>query len=111
MSEHLHVVEGDETTFDASNPAHVRRKQQAAKREDRKLDVFLSAMMEQREGRDWMWWLLGQTGIYQSSFSNSALVMAHKEGARNLGLTVTAELVRVCAPQYMLMMQERQGDV
>ena len=108
MSEHLHIVEGDETTFDASNPRHVKKRRDESKRTDNKRDAFLSAMMEQPEGRSWMWWLMEQTNMYHASFSPNAMVMAHKEGARNVGLAVLAEVMRVAPAEYLLMMKERQ---
>lgn len=53
---------------------------------------MLQAIMQHKEGRKWMYWLLGECHVFAPVFDKNALVMAHSEGERNVGLKILAEL-------------------
>lgn len=63
------------------------------------------AVMGTREGREWMWDILSTTGMYRSSFTGNSETF-FREGERNIGLKLTAELTRDCIEEYTLMQKE-----
>ena len=58
-------------------------------------------------GRRFLWRLLDDAGVWASSFSLEPLAMAHAEGRRSVGLALMAELQRVDAVAYALMLREQ----
>lgn len=96
--------------FDAGDPDHVRDRARKAKRRDRAHDAVLGALMERAEGRAWLWELLGFCGVFQSSFAPNALEMARREGQRNVGLRLLAEINRVAPDGYMQMLKEQANE-
>lgn len=64
--------------------------------------------MSHEATRAWMYDLLARCQMYQSSFSKSALEMAFNEGARNVSLQLTADLMRLCPDDYVKMLREQQ---
>ena len=67
---------------------------------------FLWLMGDPR-GRRIMWRLLEMTGIYRSSFTGNSETF-FREGARNVGLQLVAEIHNLCPEQYSLMTQEQR---
>lgn len=53
---------------------------------------MLKAIMGLKQGRKWIYWLLGECHVFAPIFDKNALSMAHSEGERNVGLKVLAEL-------------------
>lgn len=94
--------------FDAGDPEAVKaRKRELKGAETLRLDA-LKAIMGVPNGRAYMWWLLGQCGIYRSSFAGDPHRTAFNEGQRNIGLIVFAELHQHCAGDYQKMVAEAQ---
>lgn len=98
MSDHIDL--GDESS--------VTTRQRELKVRENAQDTVLRVMMEQKEIRKWMFELLSRCHMFQTSFSKSALEMAFMEGARNVGLQVQNDLVRVSPELYLKMMKEQQ---
>lgn len=65
-------------------------------------------VMSNKQGRRFMWRLLGRAGIYQSSFSSDSAVMAFNEGNRNAGLQQLNDIMEVCPERYAEMMNEQK---
>lgn len=64
-------------------------------------------LMGSRRGRRIVWRLLEQTGVFRSTFSPTAMVMAFQEGNRNFG-NRTLELIHGNCPElYPTMMKEQ----
>src|SRR5689334_796987 len=63
-------------------------------------------VMSSPRGRRFMWWLLGETGLYESIFRQpSHLVMAaerlvYNGARREIGLELQSELRRTCPTEY-----------
>jgi len=55
-----------------------------------------------------MYDLLATCQMFQTSFSKSALEMAFNEGARNVGLRITADIMRVTPDNYVKMLREQK---
>lgn len=65
----------------------------AAKRERQRRDIEdLKWLLEQAQGRRFVWRLLEQAGVYQSTFNSSGSVTAFNEGKRAIGLWALAQI-------------------
>lgn len=65
----------------------------------------LRAVMGTPEGRRFVWGLLGECGLYRSSYHPSALIHFN-EGQRSIGLALLARLNDHCPDQYLTMQGE-----
>ena len=97
--------------FDAGNARQVSERTRKARREQAEQDNVLVQVMTTTAGRRWMWWLLSECGVFRSSFSPEALVMAKCEGERNIGLILTAQIMRVRPMEYVTMTTENTEKV
>lgn len=66
-------------------------------------------LMGSKRGRRIVWRLLERTGVYRSSFTGNSETF-FREGQRNVGLMLMAQIHEVCPDQYALMLKE-QRDV
>lgn len=66
-------------------------------------------LMGSKRGRRIVWRLLERTGVYRSSFTGNSETF-FREGQRNVGLMLMAQIHEVCPDQYALMLKE-QNDV
>lgn len=96
----------DEALLDAGDIKKVSKVEAAAKRRQRDDDNILRSLLATQAGRGWTWRLLSRAHIMHSSFSPDPLVMAMKEGERNIGLSLVADILRVCPENYVLMSNE-----
>ncbi len=65
--------------------------------------------MKTRSGRRLLWRLLEMAGVYRSTFSQDALVMAFQEGQRNQGLMLLTDIHAVDPDGYILMAKEAKA--
>lgn len=65
-------------------------------------------LMESERGRRIVWRLLSNAGVFRSSWSQNALVMAYCEGFRNYGLGTLLSINSACPEAYAAMVQENQ---
>lgn len=77
-------------------------------RSQKSLDAALTAIMTHEQTRAWMYQLLATCRCYQTSFSKSALEMAFNEGARNVGLMLTDQIMRIAPDSYVQMVREAE---
>jgi hypothetical protein len=68
----------------------------------------LKFVMGHKQGRRYVWRQLEKHGVFRSSFSSDPLLMAFKEGARNDGLKLMAEILEHCPKQYAEMLKEHK---
>jgi len=66
-------------------------------------------LMGSKRGRRIVWRLLERTGVYRSSFTGNSETF-FREGQRNVGLMLMAQINEVSPDQYALMLKE-QNDV
>lgn len=66
-------------------------------------------VMGDKRGRRFIWWLLGNTGLFRSSFTGTRET-DFREGGRNIGLQLLDELIVNCSELYLLMERERIDD-
>ena len=70
--------------------------------------VDMQWLMGSKRGRRIMWRLLERTGVYRSSFTGNSETF-FREGQRNVGLMLMAQIHEVCPDQYALMLKEKQN--
>lgn len=85
----------DQQPYIAGDPEQVRSRKERQKTRDLQRKAALRAVMSDPGGRMWMWDLLSLCGVYHSSFSSDALVMAFNEGRRDIGNHLIAEINRL----------------
>lgn len=64
-------------------------------------------LMSGKRGRRIMWRLLERTGIFRSSFTGNSETY-FREGMRNVGLMLMAQINEACPEMYTLMVQEQR---
>ena len=96
----------NQTPYNAGDAQQVAKAQSKAKTRELQRKAGLRLLMNTPEGRMWMWELLGLCGVYHSSFSVDGLSMAFKEGRRDIGLRLTAEINRLGPELYARMVAE-----
>ncbi len=85
----------DQHPYIAGDPEQVKGRKERQKTRDLQKKTALRAIMSEPGGRMWMWDLLSLCGVYHSSFSSDALVMAFNEGRRDIGNHLIAEIHRL----------------
>lgn len=71
-----------------------------------KLDLALRRVLDTRDGRAVVRWIIAEAGFEKSSFNTNALQMAYLEGRRSVGLTLSARARRVSIDAFKLMQEE-----
>lgn len=78
--------------LDLSEPKDVKTRNERVKREITSRATVLNAVLQHREGRKFVYWLLEISHVNENAFQSNALAMAHKTGAQNVGQQLLAEL-------------------
>lgn len=94
---------------ETDDPLELRPEQTADKAAKKAEDIRVAALREllgHTSGRIYLWWLLGQAGVMESSFDRDPHVTSFKEGRRSLGNKVLADILRVAPGRYIEMMKE-----
>jgi hypothetical protein len=91
---------------DLSNPKDVRERTRTAKRAQERRYEMVRAVMGLRQGRDWVWEILGWCHPFQNPFSTNSLAMAFQAGEMNIGQRLMAELQAACPELYLDMARE-----
>ena len=100
--------------YDAGDRAHVSERQKKRRLRAERADADLLWLMNQREGRRFVGRLLQSCHLYESSFAgpgSSKSATYFREGERNVGLQVLADITRLCPDLYARMVGEQQGEV
>jgi hypothetical protein len=93
-------LSGQERTAATSAP----EERQLREKEQSDLRWVLST----KQGRRFMWRLLGSAGVFHSSFSTNNASMAFNEGKRNQGLELLNEIIEHCPDKYTTMLAEQK---
>ena len=95
--------------YDAGDHAHVSERQKKRRLRAERADADLLWLMTQREGRRFVWRLLQSCHLYETSFTGTSATF-FREGERNVGLQVLADITRLCPDLYARMVGEQQGE-
>lgn len=106
--------EGLSDTPELEDPAYLQEEKAAEKRRNRKMSAkeqlrlrFMSALLADRAGREWIWDLLTIGHVFNTSFvPGDAMAMSFKEGERNLALYVLNQI----PPDAMKLMLEESAE-
>jgi len=80
--------------------------------DDRQWVLDIQSLMETEFGRRIVWRLLSQIcGVFDATFSSDALVMAWKEGQREVGLRLIEEIQKYAPHDYARMIGERMQRI
>lgn len=102
----------DAKEFDPLDPralTEAEKKQAAANKLEREQEVSdFKYLMELPQFRRFAWRLLERAGVFRTSFAMNGLEMAFKEGHRNAGVQLLAEMTELCPNRYLQMIKERK---
>lgn len=94
----------------AGDQEQVQRSQEKAKTRRNRMENGFRKLMQDQEGRLWVWDLLEFCGVFRSSFHQSNAQTAYNEGLRNVGLKLMADINRITPDQYFRMINEAQKE-
>lgn len=66
-------------------------------------------LMRSKQGRRVAWRLLDQAGVFRLSYAGNSNDTIFREGMRNMGLRLMAQINEACPEQYNLMVQEQKN--
>ena len=92
--------------YDTSDPSAVGERTTKAKAADLARIEGLRHLMDNPNGRRWMWELLSRCGLFRLSFDRDSHATAFNEGSRNIGLPILADLQNRMMPLYTIMINE-----
>lgn len=96
--------------MDIMQHEHSKQQREAAQQRRAILQAAdFKAVLESAEGRRFVYRILAEGGIYQSSFNSDPLVMAYNEGRRALALWLQS-LFADCPELYLRLIQEKNTD-
>jgi hypothetical protein len=81
-----------------------RQKASSLRREEER--AGLGVVLSTKGGRLTVWRLLDMAGVYRLSFTGDALWSAFREGERNIGNKLLAEIMADFPAEYALMLRE-----
>lgn len=88
----------------------LKKQRQAARLKGERIDAAVGALLQHRDGREFLWWLL-EIGRYgQNTFATNALNMSFACGEANVGLRVWAKICEVNPDGFLAMMKEQQDE-
>lgn len=89
----------------AADEETLKVRERLTRRRENRQRGNLKQIMATPAGREFMWVLLDRCGIYRSSFTGNSETF-FREGERNIGLYLTAQLNRECVAEYAEMQRE-----
>ena len=96
--------------YDAGDRTPVSERQKRRRLQSQREDDDLLWLMNQPEGRRFLWRLLQSCHLYESSFTGTSATF-FREGERNVGLQVLADITRLCPELYARMAGETQKEM
>jgi|WetSurMetagenome_2_1015567.scaffolds.fasta_scaffold00850_4 hypothetical protein len=96
--------------FNASDPAQVAAKRRSAGRKRKAEESVVYTIMSTQSGREWIHGLLSSCHCFSTSFTGDSLSMAFKEGERNIGLMLTAQIMKASPDEFVTMLKEHNKN-
>lgn len=93
------------TDFNAGDASQVGERKVGSKNQESERIAGLGSLLSTKQGRSWYWHLLGQCGVFVTSFTGNSATFFN-EGKRQIGLQLVAELTRHFPDHYVTMMKE-----
>lgn len=96
-----------ETPYDASDPEQVNKQRVKAGRKKTKRLEVIKRLMDDKDGRAWVYELLERGHIYHTSFvPGDSHASAFKEGERNITNQLLIDVTAAASEEYLLMIRE-----
>ena len=95
--------------FNASDRRSIREAEKAAKVAEANRRAVVVALMDQQLGREYIWTLLSEAGIFTQVFSTDPLILAFNEGRRSMGLRLLDDVTTFTPDQFIQAMREANG--
>lgn len=95
----------ERTPYNAGDAQQVDERKRQAKDIERRRIAGLKAIVDHPDARLWLWGLLSFCGIARSSFTGNSETF-FREGQRNVGLRIQAELTEHHPDKYIDMLKE-----
>lgn len=93
----------------AANKEQVQDAQMKVKLQKEREVADLNALLKSPEARRFIWRILKMCGMYESSYTGSGSDTFFREGKRQIGLNILAEVTTV-DPNAFLQMMKENGD-
>ena len=84
-----------------------KKKSRRQAKRDQELDD-LRNILDMSGGRNFIWRLLTECGVYRTSYTGEALETAYNEGKRQMGLWALEEIFSASPHTYALMQKENR---
>jgi len=97
----MHDVDDSNREYDASDAEQVQKRKTKQGRKNKADLAVLTGLMASPDGRDWLRRKLSDANVFGSVFDENPVRMAFREGERNFGLRLWAELQK--APKDLLL--------
>lgn len=92
---------------EAEGVAALARKALTTRQQD---ELIAANIMSTPHGRAWYWRKLEAAHIFATDFTGEALSGAFRQGERNIGIQLHAELMRAAPDAYVLMIKENASE-
>jgi hypothetical protein len=99
-----------EGSFNASDPAQVAAKRRSAGKKRKANESVVYTIMSTQSGREWVHSLLESCHCFGTSFTGEAMTMAFKEGERNIGLLIIAQIMKAAPDEFIIMLKEQNKN-
>lgn len=96
---------------DAADEHKVKAKAKREERLERKNSDEMRLILSTKEGRRFLWQLVGECGVFQCLFDGNGSRTFFKEGERNVGLKILTRIMDASPDSYVVMSRENKaGD-
>ena len=95
--------------YNAGDEAAVTKRQKREREAENRLAAGLAYVLAERPGRDLLWWLLGETGVYAGSYTGDNRTFFN-EGRRDVGLRLLDRLLAADPETYLTMIKENRNE-
>jgi hypothetical protein len=96
----------DRPPYDATDPRQVGDRKKRERLRATRADGAFKALMGTPDGRLLIWDLLGECGVFRSSWDGHGGRLNFNEGRRDIGLQLLATINRLCPELFGVMMKE-----
>lgn len=81
------------------------------RKREKEFRTDLKWLMSSRQGRRFVWTIFCQCGLFGSTLDTNGLMMAAKEGKRQIGNMIFAQMMQVCPDLYVTMTNENKDNL
>jgi hypothetical protein len=96
---------------DLGDEKDVRARKRRVGKQQKGLDDTLRGIMGSGTGRAWIWYILSTCRSFELEVPSDAIAMAFRNGERNVGIRLLADVMRVAPDEFVAMMREANGMI